>query len=141
MVAVTLYGRDFVHCGVKSFWDWLMGWPQVALLLPDIFILLGICGVPILLIYYSFTGHLERFKPEVIDKVREAALLHYHRAPRMWTITAFVLAAYAFAYFGRYDVHYYERGGTDFVRVQDRVLGMTIYRHPDDSCTTSDGDD
>jgi hypothetical protein len=138
MVAVTLYGRDFVHCDVKSFLDWLMAWPQAALTLVNIMILLGICAGPFLLVYYSFTGKLERVKSEIIDPVREAVLVHYRRAPRMWTITIFVIAAYIYGQVGRYDVHYYERGSTGFVRVHDRILNTVIYRHPDDSCTTGD---
>jgi hypothetical protein len=71
-------------------------------------------------IWMSFRGKLEEV-PTMWRDLLKGALQRYHYAPKTWTVTAIILLIFVWTVYGRYSVHYYERGGTEFIRVEDRL--------------------
>jgi hypothetical protein len=69
----------------------------------------------------------------------------YHRTPRAWIVTTIILIALLWTCssrddFGRYSVHYYERHGIGFVRVEDHLLSTVTYQ-PTYPCPPDDEGD
>jgi len=120
MLYIVARGIDWRNCHSAA-------WAELALLpvvVPAAMVVF--VGIP-----YSIVLAYQGKLADVASLFRDwpaIAMRHYSAAPKTWTITSLILVALLWTIYGRYAVHYYDRGGTEFVRVDDRLFQSVTYR-------------